>query len=446
MKKEFTTVEKWTIAILAIAVIASIVIYVVSFYDMEFARCPGDFGIFGDYAGGVIGTLTGLISVVFLYRTYRIQIEISRVQESQQKSSQFETTFFALLSQQRNILQQISGELTDSYGGTKIFTGHAYIGMLRHDLEIRLSDLMYEEQLISKDNKNVLKVKVHSLYDDLYQFHASQLGHYFRHLYHVVKFVDDSCELNKKKYIDLIQAQMNTDELYLTAINGISNYGRKRMLPLLDKYSFLENLIIGGSEVSKLITIFYPNTRVKTLNNNIKNIVFVGGIHGVGKSTFSKNLKKHIPKIELLSCSEVLHWIDPTQKEVDDIPANQDRLINNLHKIVDIDKPYLLDGHFCLKNTNGEIENIPIETFRAINPELIILLEEDIEVVCKRLGDRDGKIYSLDLLTQMASSEYNRATEVAQELGIPIYVIRSSKFEQMISPLQSFTRTFEEQC
>ena len=189
MKKEFSKIEKWVIAILALAVIASIVIYVVSFYSMDFASCPADFGIFGDYAGGVVGTLTGLISVVFLYRTYRIQIEISRTQEAQQQSSQFENTFFMLLSQQRSILQQIEGEITDSYGVKRNYGGYAYIGMLRQNLEIRLSDLTYEELLISADNKNILKVNVHLLYHDLFKSHASQLGHYFRHLYHIVKLL-----------------------------------------------------------------------------------------------------------------------------------------------------------------------------------------------------------------------------------------------------------------
>lgn len=444
MKKEFSKTEKWIIAILALAVIASIVIYVVSFYNMEFASCPADFGIFGDYAGGVIGTLTGLISVVFLYRTYRIQIEISRTQESQQQSSQFETTFFMLLSQQRSILQQIEGEITDSYGVKRNYGGYAYIGVLRQNLEIRLSDLMYEELLISTDNKNILKGNVHSLYHDLFQSHASQLGHYFRHLYHIVKFVDESSEPNKKKYVDIIQSQMNTDELYLTAINGISNYGRKRMLPLLDKYSFLENLIVDDSSTSRLITIFYPNTKRKTLKNNMKNIVFVGGIHGVGKSHFAEKIKAHIPAIELLSSSNVLRWVDPTQKEVEDVSANQDRLIYNLRKIVDVDKPYLLDGHFCLKNTSGQIENIPLDTFRAIDPKFFILLEEDIEIVCKRLNKRDRKTYDSEFLARLASSEYDWAAEVAKELGVPLYVIRASDFEKTLDPLKDFVRQFEE--
>ena len=176
----------------------------------------------------------------------------------------------------------------------------------------------------------------------------------------------------------------------------------------------------------------------------MKNIVFVGGIHGVGKSHFADRIKTQVPIIELLSCSNVLHWVDPTQKEVEDVSAIQDRLIVNLRKIVDVDKPYLLDGHFCLKNTDGQIENIPLETFKAIDPEFIVLLEEDIELVCKRLNRRDGKTYDSDFLTRMASFEYNWATEVARELGVPIYVIRSSEFEKTVEQLRCFVRPYEE--
>ena len=85
-----------------------------------------------------------------------------------------------------------------------------------------------------------------------------------------------------------------------------------------------------------------------------------------------------------------------------------------------------------------------METFKAIDPEFIVLLEEDIELVCKRLNRRDGKTYDSDFLTRMASFEYNWATEVARELGVPIYVIRSSEFEKTLEPLKHFVRPFEE--
>jgi hypothetical protein len=129
---------------------------------------------------------------------------------------------------------------------------------------------MYEELLISTDNKNILKVNVHSLYHDLFQSHASQLGHYFRHLYHIVKFVDESSEPNKKKYVDIIQSQL-TDEQLLTffvlllmdkeknneRVLGIS------LMKLMDKYHFFKNLYFPTNKESlgKFLCTNFPETK-----------------------------------------------------------------------------------------------------------------------------------------------------------------------------------------
>lgn len=94
--------------------------------------------------------------------------------------------------------------------------------------------------------------------------HAAQLGHYFRHLYHLLYFIQTEGNIDKKKYSDIVQAQMSYDELYLITINGISNYGRKKMLPLLNDFSFLENLAIDDDYiVRRLIELFYPSTKKK---------------------------------------------------------------------------------------------------------------------------------------------------------------------------------------
>lgn len=161
-----------------------------------------------------------------------------------------------------------------------------------------------------------------------------------------------------------------------------------------------------------------------------QNIIFLGGIHGVGKTTYSDFIKQHVPSIELLSCSHVLQWKDPKEKEVANVDENQDRLVANLRKIVSPCKHYLLDGHFCLKNTNGEIEPIEIEIFRSIAPAMIILLEEDASVIQERLQKRDGKKYAIQDLTEFAKAEKEQATLVAKEMRVPLYIVSSSNPEK----------------
>lgn len=74
-----------------------------------------------------------------------------------------------------------------------------------------------------------------------------------------------------KEYIDILQAQLSNDELYLLALNGISNYGRRKMLPLVDKYSVLENFNPNDDKlITRLLSIFYVNTKVNILWRNQK--------------------------------------------------------------------------------------------------------------------------------------------------------------------------------
>ena len=95
-------------------------------------------------------------------------------------------------------------------------------------------------------------------------------------------------------------------------------------------------------------------------------IIFVGGIHGVGKSTLCKKACELIG-IKYLSASSVLNWAkvnnNQKSKKVQDITQTQDLLINGLKKFITDEKVYLLDGHFCLLNKRSEICKIPVGTF-----------------------------------------------------------------------------------
>ena len=87
-------------------------------------------------------------------------------------------------------------------------------------------------------------------YSRLFNVYQAGLGHYFRTLYHVIKFVDESDALklenadadkkNRRRYTSLVRAQLSAFELELLFYNGISPYGEK-FKPLIEKYGLLEN-------------------------------------------------------------------------------------------------------------------------------------------------------------------------------------------------------------
>lgn len=169
------------------------------------------------------------------------------------------------------------------------------------------------------------------------------------------------------------------------------------------------------------------------------NIVFIGGIHGVGKSTVCRTICEETGLIHL-SASEVLKWEeinhDMTNKTVTDVVHTQDRLINGLTGIVNGLSKYLLDGHYCLLEKDGAIKKIPIETFIKINPFSLNLIVDDISLIKKRLEKRDGKQYDANLLNEMQNSEVSYAKEVSNILNVELNICNSQEIAAIINPLK----------
>ncbi len=431
MKAIFKSILLLFVVLLAIS---PIIVYCITLHRSGFAESSSDFGVFGDYIGGTIGTIVGAISIYLVYITYISQVKFARKQDEAMKRQQFETTFFSLLEQQQIIRSQLKGII-----GDETYEGILYLQGLKSQLEDALSELNYIQDEVTEDNKVMLKNRVNGLYIDFFLPNVSNLGHYFRHLYHILKYIDDSQLSDSKKYADLLQSQLSNDELYLLAVNGISNYGRRKMLPLMDKYGFLENYNANGDMlIVKLLSIFYKQTKSKYLMSKNGHIVFVGGVHGVGKSTFVNSIREKCPNMECLSCSTILKWENPANKEVKDVSETQNTLLSNLSYFIDQDKSYILDGHFCLLTEQGGIESVPIDVFEAISPSMIVVLEEKPTIICQRLAERDSCHYSLELITKIQEQELNSAIKVAESLGIPCVVCDRVNKSSVIQNVENY--------
>lgn len=101
-----------------------------------------------------------------------------------------------------------------------------------------------------------------------YGGHQYRLGHYFRHIYQTVKYIDSNQNLNygeRYKYATMLRAQMSTFEQSLLFFNSISQLGRPWELEakkenelLLTKYDLVRNIpneIYTGLNIKDV----YPN-------------------------------------------------------------------------------------------------------------------------------------------------------------------------------------------
>lgn len=101
-------------------------------------------------------------------------------------------------------------------------------------------------------------------------------------------------------------------------------------------------------------------------------VIFLGGIHGVGKSTLASHLATALDG-ETISASQLigearqgnLTW--DSEKRVKAISENQALLIAAFKDRIWSASVIILDGHFTLKNADGEIDRISLEVFQALH-------------------------------------------------------------------------------
>ena len=154
--------------------------------------------------------------------------------------------------------------------------------------------------------------------------------------------------------------------------------------------------------------------------------IFIGGIHGVGKTWFCNSLSQQLG-IHYVSASTLIQEAKNAphspHKNVDQIIHNQDILVAALNTRFWRTYTIILDGHFCLLNKQSKIENVPLIIFEQINLKLVFVLTETPQIIQSRLQERDGIPYSSNFLSEFQSREVERAKYICTSLGCSIRVL-----------------------
>ncbi len=168
------------------------------------------------------------------------------------------------------------------------------------------------------------------------------------------------------------------------------------------------------------------------------NIVFVGGIHGVGKSTLCKRISSNLNLGYLLASKLISDYKDKiTENHLDcdkfvaNLNENQDILIQAVNEMAQPSQKYIMDGHFTLLDSMNTVQTIPLSTYAAIGPIALIVLVDDPPVIQERLRSRDHKDYDLDLLETMQNQEIKHAEYVGCELKIAAYNISNANYSKV---------------
>lgn len=211
-------------------------------------------GTFGDMFGAVNALFSGLAFAGLIYTVWlqrkelqlqRTELSLTRIELEGQKlqlaaqnetlrKQNFEDTFFQLLRLHNDILNSIDllhrgGATTRGRDCFKVFW-QRFRGV-------------YLDRAAPSDNIGL--DKVNEIYLNFFSDHQSEIGHYFRSLYNVVKFVKQSDMEDKRLYTNLIRAQLSSYELVLLFYNCLSDLGSEKFKPLIEEFALFKTLPRG---------------------------------------------------------------------------------------------------------------------------------------------------------------------------------------------------------
>ncbi|GFZ93929.1 hypothetical protein GCM10008018_45500 [Paenibacillus marchantiophytorum] len=170
----------------------------------------------------------------------------------------------------------------------------------------------------------------------------------------------------------------------------------------------------------------------------MRNLIFVGGIHGVGKSTFCTKLSDN-HGIKAHSASKLIAFKKnetfTKDKRIQDIKSNQMYLLEALDEVES--NVFLLDGHFCLLDINGIITRIPEQTFIDISPRAIVVLIDSVKEIISRLQARDSHLHNHSVIKEFQDEEIGYAKIISEKLNVPLIILDSENREFENSELKN---------
>ena len=161
-----------------------------------------------------------------------------RVQTQVLSQQSFENTFFHLL---RLHNANVKSQTVRISAQRKQYKGRAAFVEAAAEIEGHLAD-----RLRRQPNIPITLQEVNDIYTTVCEQPNSQFGHYFRNLYHIVKYIHESSIEHKPRYASQVRAQFSQAEYELLTVNGLRNLGNSKFKPLIEEYSLLHEMRVSA--------------------------------------------------------------------------------------------------------------------------------------------------------------------------------------------------------
>jgi hypothetical protein len=234
----------------------AITIFAIIYYACKNTETGFGLNLLGDFMSGTVASVWSLAGLFFIYVAFlgqkqqllnqqleimfsQLEVKYTRLELAGQKKEmatqnatliqqKFENTFFQLLANHNSIVNSLDIMRTSSSGNRETYASG-------RDCFVTFYDRF---RGTNRDSNMTVVLQKYNLF---FQKNVADLGHYFRNLYHIIKFIDESEIENKKRYTNFVRAQLSSGELALLFYNCLSVFGYDKFKPLVEKYALLKN-------------------------------------------------------------------------------------------------------------------------------------------------------------------------------------------------------------
>lgn len=255
------------ISILPIVVLIFAAVVLIFYFFNSWSKnplvLPENLGPFGDYVGGLINPAVGLVTVLLIYDTIRIQqrelqASLREMQHANFAAARmsFEQSLFAWLENYHEQIREI--EIAGGKRG-RVALNFLYAASLSPASTLKCMTSYAESEHSDYDaNQVFLKTPppfrkpqfensmsyAIRTYDQIYRNNREYIGTAFRTLYRLFRWIDESEQLTPKEkwhYCALIRSQLSWSETLFLFFNGFIREGQK-MAYYVNRYALLDNL------------------------------------------------------------------------------------------------------------------------------------------------------------------------------------------------------------
>ena len=245
--------------------------------------------LLGDFLSGTVASIWSLAGLFFIYVAFlgqkqqllnqqleimysQLEVKYTRLELAGQKLEmkeqnetlklqKFENTFFNLLSLHHQIvdgIDEIEAKETSKGGRDLLKERSSFVAHIGRNENKTVEHVTIKGRDVFKNSYQYLMNRIERKsetnflenYMVVYSIVQTDFGHYFRNLYRIIKFIDETQFTENKtenfqtqyKYTSMVRAQLSDYELLWLFYNCLSSNGKEKFKPYIEKFALFKNL------------------------------------------------------------------------------------------------------------------------------------------------------------------------------------------------------------